>query len=237
MTTQSFDGKVSFSLSKNIMWFHILSMLMISGSYDAFLLHNLNVKCAGYRLFAKSTGNIAPKESKKTVKPRKTSLYPPLDKHERTISWLDQWNQIVRMRSSMTVIGSEFENLIAEVDTMGAKALADASGSGPAEREYRYSTLIGTMLSPQTKDKATSEAYHALRALVAAQRLPFLPSSVLRLYSEDIEAAIRPVSFYHTKTKNIMASSKLCVDNHGDDIPDRIDDLLSFPGVVSRHFK
>lgn len=132
-------------------------------------------------------------------------------------NWKQQWSKIELMRGKYP----------AAVDTMGADALAHRGGAKSAE--FRFQTLIATMLSPQTKDQQTLLAFDNLVALVAPQ--PLLASSLLTCAMTDIEEAVKPVSFFTTKATNILEASKRCVEEFNDDIPTNINDLLSFRGV------
>jgi len=131
--------------------------------------------------------------------------------------WQQQWTKIEEMRKLQP----------AAVDTMGADALARDNGAQDAQ--FRFQTLIATMLSPQTRDQQTMLAFNNLVALVETE--PFLASSLLKHDSAAIEQAIQPVSFYKTKAKNIFEACEKCVSNHHDDIPEKIEDLLTFKGV------
>ena len=131
--------------------------------------------------------------------------------------WMQQWSVIENMRGYQT----------AAVDTMGADALSRSSNAKDAN--FRFQTLIACMLSPQTKDNQTSTAFDNLVALVDPD--PLLPSTLSLKSVESIEQAIRMVSFRSIKAKNILEASKRCLSEYNDDIPNDIDELLSFKGV------
>lgn len=135
----------------------------------------------------------------------------------RNEHWRNQWNMIKSMR----------KNVIAEVDTMGATALA---GTIRQDAEFRFGALLGTMLSPQTRDKQTSQAFRNLIHLLDSK--PLLPSNILEnLDLETIEEAIKMVSFYKVKAKNILVACKICKEKYNNDIPNDINKLLEFPGI------
>eukprot|EP01038_Epipyxis_sp_PR26KG_P014193 gene14193-19045_t len=131
-----------------------------------------------------------------------------------------QWGQIELMRKS------EIGNW-APIETMGADALSNSNNA--VGQEYRFQTLIGTMLSPQTKDQQTSMAFHNLVKLV--QPDPFLPNNLQKYTIDEIEKEITMVSFYKIKAINIHAAAVKCTEEFNNDIPDDIDDLLSFKGI------
>ncbi len=131
--------------------------------------------------------------------------------------WEQQWPKIVAMR----------KREIAPVDTMGADALAKR---GVADsKQFRFQTLIATMLSPQTRDEQTTLAFENLKAIVHPSSLT--PHALCSIPLEKVEAAIKPVSFYTTKARNIVRASQRCVSSYDGDIPSSIDDLLEFDGV------
>jgi len=142
----------------------------------------------------------------------------PNDPLRNRAIWQSQWEKIEAMRAQHR----------AAVDTMGAGALA-RRGLPVDDREFRFQTLIATMLSPQTRDEQTSLAFDNLVNLVKPD--PLIPKSLLRFSVEEIENAIKPVSFYSAKAPNILEASRNCVELYDDDIPTDIDDLLKFRGV------
>ena len=64
--------------------------------------------------------------------------------------WETMWDLIMEMRSKH----------IAPVDTMGSDKLGEKKAS---KNEYAYHTLIGLMLSSQTKDEMTAKAMKKLK--------------------------------------------------------------------------
>ncbi len=117
----------------------------------------------------------------------------------------------------------------AAVDTMGAEALAAHGDAPPDSSEFRFQTLVATMLSPQTKDKQTHTAYTNLIKLV--HPLPFLPVNFIQYNVETIQKQISAVSFAKTKAQNIYDAAVTCVNSYNNDIPTHIEDLFKFKGV------
>ena len=67
-----------------------------------------------------------------------------------------------------------------------------------------FKVLISTVLSLRTKDLVTEQASHRLFALSRdVARNVSTPEAMLKLSIAQIEKAIYPVGFYHTKAKNI----------------------------------
>jgi endonuclease-3 len=48
---------------------------------------------------------------------------------------------------------------------------------------------------------------------------------------EDVEDIVRPCGLYHMKAKDIVAASKMLVEDFGGVVPDNMDDLLKLSGV------
>lgn len=88
-----------------------------------------------------------------------------------------------------------------------------------------FKTLVATILSARTKDGTTAAASERLFKLARN------PSGLGRLTRRQIEKAIFPVGFYHTKAKHLKelpgALDRLF---HGR-IPGTIEDLCKLPGV------
>ena len=144
--------------------------------------------------------------------------------------WREQWAEVKKIR--------ELNKGTAPVDSLGATALAYSKiGSELVPvggKSFRFRTLIATMLSPQTKDQQTGEAYEALVQLVVETvkgGAEFTSETFAKLSLTEIEQACRPVSFYKTKAKNILDAAKRMNSDFGGDLPKEIEDLLDFRGV------
>ncbi|MFI5178014.1 MAG: endonuclease III domain-containing protein [Vicinamibacterales bacterium] len=92
-------------------------------------------------------------------------------------------------------------------------------------REDPFRVLIATMLSAQTKDAVTHAA--SLRLFRVARS----PAGMLRLPAKRIERLIYPVSFYRVKARHVRATCRALVETWGGRVPDRMEDLLTLPGV------
>ncbi len=88
-----------------------------------------------------------------------------------------------------------------------------------------FKILISTVLSLRTKDKTTEEASHRLFKLADA------PQKMLVLTLTEIEKAIYPVGFYHTKAKNILSICHDLLEKFNGKVPDDLDLLLTLHGV------
>ena len=88
-----------------------------------------------------------------------------------------------------------------------------------------FRVLISTMLSLRTKDAVTEVASKKLFALAHT------PATMMKLTPRQIEKAIYPVGFYHTKARNIIQVCRDLVDKYNSNTPDEIDELVKLPGV------
>jgi endonuclease-3 len=101
-------------------------------------------------------------------------------------------------------------------------AIEKISGS---QQEDPFQVLIATLLSARTQDATTLAASTRLFARAAT------PAAMARLTVRQIEALIRPVSFFHTKARHVRATCRILLDRFGGRVPDTMKDLLILPGV------
>jgi endonuclease-3 len=91
--------------------------------------------------------------------------------------------------------------------------------------ENPFQILILTILSAQTTDRTVNGISGALfskypDAYAMAEAIP-----------EELESLIRPTGFYHTKAKNIIATSRILVSQFNGEVPRTMCDLVTLPGV------
>lgn len=93
--------------------------------------------------------------------------------------------------------------------------------------EYRtpWQLLIATMMSAQCTDKRVNEVSKGLFV-----KYPSIEAFANANLSE-LEEDIRPVGFYHTKARNIIACAKRLHLEYNDVVPSSIEDLTSLAGV------
>lgn len=94
-------------------------------------------------------------------------------------------------------------------------------------QEYKgaFFVLISCILSLRTKDKVTQEA--SLRLFQKASSI----EDILALKIAEIEKALYPVGFYHTKARRIKEIAKALVEKFHSQVPDTLDELLTLKGV------
>jgi endonuclease III len=88
-----------------------------------------------------------------------------------------------------------------------------------------FRVLIACLLSLRTKDETTGPASERLFALADT------PGTMLRLDPNQIERAIFPVGFYHTKARVILGVCQDLIARFGGQVPASIDQLLTLKGV------
>jgi endonuclease III len=88
-----------------------------------------------------------------------------------------------------------------------------------------YLVLVSCLLSLRTKDETTLVASKKLFQLANA------PRGMVKLSVGDIERAIYPVGFYHTKARRIIGISRDILERFGGKVPHTIDELLTLKGV------
>ena len=88
-----------------------------------------------------------------------------------------------------------------------------------------FEMLIATILSAQCTDVRVNMITEELFSVVKT------PQDVLDLGSERIKEIIRPCGFYNTKTKSIMNTCQILVDEHNSEVPSNRKDLEKLPGV------
>ena len=88
-----------------------------------------------------------------------------------------------------------------------------------------FLVLISCLLSLRTKDQTTLPASERLFALAET------PQKMRELSIKQIEKAIYPVGFYHTKARRIIEICSDLIDRFGGDVPNTLDDLLTLKGV------
>ena len=101
------------------------------------------------------------------------------------------------------------------------------SNKKPKSKIYSkaYTSLIGVMLSAQSQDKRTAIACNQLF------RLADTPKDMIKLSREEIIEAIRPAGLHNAKSKNILATSKMILEQFNGKVPQTQKELMTLPGV------
>ena len=107
------------------------------------------------------------------------------------------------------------------------RILADTYPDAGCELDFEnpYQLLVATVLSAQTTDRRVNAVtptlfgqYPDATALAAADR-------------EQVEDLVRTTGFFRAKTNSLLRMSAAIVENFDGDVPGRLDDLVTLPGV------
>ena len=106
-------------------------------------------------------------------------------------------------------------------------ALAAAYPSPKPELKFTtpYELLVATMLSAQCTDKQVNKCTEKLFADYNT------PEEMAKLSEDELFPYIKSCGLYQTKGKNIIATSKLLLEQYGGEVPRDRDALTSLPGV------
>jgi endonuclease-3 len=103
--------------------------------------------------------------------------------------------------------------------------LAGANPNPTTELEYRtpFELLVAVVLSAQATDKSVNLATRKL--------FPATPERVLELGVKGLEDYIKSIGLYRTKAKNVVALSRILLQEHGGEVPAERAALERLPGV------
>ncbi len=107
------------------------------------------------------------------------------------------------------------------------RTLAAANPEPATELHYRnpYQLLVAVVLSAQATDKGVNLATKNLFSIVTS------PQQMVNLGREALQARIRTIGLYRTKTKNVIALSEQLLTNHDGKVPANREQLEALPGV------
>jgi endonuclease-3 len=95
--------------------------------------------------------------------------------------------------------------------------------------DLEYSTpfelLIAVILSAQATDKSVNVATAKLFPVANT------PQKILDLGEEELVGYVRTIGLYLTKAKNVLATCKMLIEQHGGEVPDTREALEALPGV------
>jgi endonuclease III len=95
------------------------------------------------------------------------------------------------------------------------------------ELKYRtpYELLVAVVLSAQATDKSVNQASGPLFAKYDT------PEKMAKLGVAGLERYIKTIGLYRNKAKNVIALSKILVEQHGGEVPRSREALEALPGV------
>ncbi len=88
-----------------------------------------------------------------------------------------------------------------------------------------FELLVSVVLSAQATDKSVNLATAGLF------REARTPAAILALGRRGLERHIRRIGLYRTKARNILATCKLLLEEHGGEVPRTREELQALPGV------
>ena len=88
-----------------------------------------------------------------------------------------------------------------------------------------FELLCAVLLSAQATDVGVNKATRTL--FVAAPT----PARMLALGQDGIEAHVRTIGLYRTKTKHLLETCRILIDEHGGEVPREREALERLPGV------
>jgi endonuclease-3 len=107
------------------------------------------------------------------------------------------------------------------------RALAAAIPEPESELAFTtpFELLVAVVLSAQATDKSVNLATAKLF------RVANTPQKIAALGVEGLEEYIRTIGLYRGKARNVVALSKLLIENHGGEVPRTREALEALPGV------
>ncbi|MFE4665715.1 endonuclease III [Streptomyces sp. NPDC056734] len=91
--------------------------------------------------------------------------------------------------------------------------------------ENPFQLLVATVLSAQTTDLRVNQTTPALFAKYPT------PEDLSAANPEEVEEILRPTGFFRAKTKSVIGLSKGLTEKFGGEVPGRLEDLVTLPGV------
>ncbi|MFD9973199.1 endonuclease III [Streptomyces sp. NPDC059017] len=88
-----------------------------------------------------------------------------------------------------------------------------------------FQLLVATVLSAQTTDLRVNQTTPALFAKYPT------PEDMAAAVPEELEELIRPTGFFRAKAKSLLGLSRALRDDFGGEVPGRLEDLVTLPGV------
>jgi endonuclease-3 len=88
-----------------------------------------------------------------------------------------------------------------------------------------YTLLVAVVLSAQATDKGVNKATAPLFKTVKT------PEAMVALGEEGLTQYVKTIGLYRGKAKNVIALSKLLIENHGGKVPKDREALEALPGV------
>lgn len=105
--------------------------------------------------------------------------------------------------------------------------LRDANPAPTTELNYAtpFQLLVAVILSAQATDVGVNKATQRLFPVAPT------PAAIFALGVEGLSEYIRTIGLYHTKARNVIATCRILLDQHGGEVPAERAALEALPGV------
>ncbi|MBX7196379.1 MAG: endonuclease III [Sandaracinaceae bacterium] len=110
-------------------------------------------------------------------------------------------------------------------DTLARLKKAHPDAHCELDHEDAFQLLVATVLSAQSTDVGVNKATPGL-----FEKWPNA-AALSQADVADVERSIATIGMFRQKSKRIVELSKLLVERHGGEVPDKLDDLVKLPGV------
>jgi endonuclease-3 len=107
------------------------------------------------------------------------------------------------------------------------RILAETYPDAAAELDFTnpFECLVVTVVSAQTTDRRVNAASPALFAAYPT------PQAMAAAPREHLEQLLGPLGFFRAKTDSLLKLSQALVERYDGEVPTRLDDLVTLPGV------
>jgi len=102
---------------------------------------------------------------------------------------------------------------------------ANPEPQGELKHINPFTLLVAVVLSAQATDAGVNKATPALFALADT------PEKMVKLGEDRVRELIKTIGLYRTKAKNVVALSRILVEQHGGQVPRSREALEALPGV------
>lgn len=96
---------------------------------------------------------------------------------------------------------------------------------GELEHSNPFTLVVAVALSAQATDAGVNKATRALFAVADT------PEKMVALGEEKVIEYIKTIGLYRNKAKNVIALSKMLIEDFGSEVPKDREDLMKLPGV------
>lgn len=102
---------------------------------------------------------------------------------------------------------------------------ANPEPKGELDWTNPFTLLVAVALSAQATDKSVNKATPTLFALADT------PEKMVALGEDKIRDCIKTIGLYNSKAKNVLALSKILIEQFGGVVPQTREELVTLPGV------